>query len=353
MFTEVSNMIGKKIKYYRLKKGMTTEELAKAIGCTKAAISLYENGEREPSAKNCKSIASALDVSWIQLFSRNDQELKFDHKNFRKIQKASKADIEILKEDIETKCNDRISLLNILDLTFDKKFKPRKLSFDDDVEINAKKIRLALGLSATGPIYSVTNVLEHSGIIVLSFKCADEIDGINGSVNGIPYIFFNSNRTIERQRFTLVHEVCHLFFEDNEENEKETEKYINRLAGNVLVPTEDIYRIFGKTNRSITFYLRDEFAKEYKVAVSCLVTRLFETGVVTEMYMKKYFMNLNKHGGKKLEKSLLDAKRDSEQPTIFNQQVYLALSEKLITASKAAEFLHVPLYDVMQNMRAE
>ena len=36
-------MIGKKIKYYRLKKGLTTEQLAKAIGCTKAAISLYEN----------------------------------------------------------------------------------------------------------------------------------------------------------------------------------------------------------------------------------------------------------------------------------------------------------------------
>ena len=28
-------------------------------------------------------------------------------------------------------------------------------------------------------------------------------------------------------------------------------------------------------------------------------------------------------------------------------------SEELISASRAAEFLHVPLYDVMQNMRVE
>lgn len=353
MFTEVKNMIGKKIKYYRLKKGLTTEELARAIGCTKASISLYESEEREPNPEICKNIANALGVSWIQLLSRDNKGLEFDHNNFRKIQKASKSDIEVLKTEIENKCSDRVSLLEILGLTVEKKFKPKKLSFGENVEINAKKIRSALGLAISGPIYSVSNVLEHSGIIVLSFKCAEEIDGINGSVNGIPYIFFNSDRTIERQRFTLIHEVCHLFFDDQDENEKEVEKYINRLAGNVLVPTEDIYRIFGKTNRSITFYLRDEFAKEYKVARSCLVNRLFETGVVTEMYMKRYFMNLNKHGGKKNEESLLDTKRDSEQPTIFNQQVYLALSEDLISVSRAAEFLHTPIYDVMERMRVE
>lgn len=346
-------MIGKRIKYYRLKKGLTIEELAKAIDCTKAAVSLYENGEREPNPTICKNIAKALGVSWIQLLSRTDAELKFDHNNFRKIKKASNADIEILKEEIENECSNRVSLLNILNLTFDKKFKHRKLSFKDDVETNAKKIRQALGLPITGPIYSVTNVLEHSGIIVLSFKCAEEIDGINGSVNGIPYVFFNSNRTIERQRFTLIHEVCHLFFDADKENEKAEEKYINCLAGNVLVPTEDIYKIFGKTNRNITFYLRDEFAREYKVAPSCLVTRLFETGVVPKMFVTKHFMHLNKRGGKKLEKTLLDEKRDSEQPTIFIQQVYLALSEDLITKSKAAEFLHKSLYDVMQNTRVE
>ena len=199
----------------------------------------------------------------------------------------------------------------------------------------------------------MSSILEHAGIIVISFESVEEIDGLNGTVNNIPYIFFNSNRTIERQRFTMIHELCHLFFDDEKMDEKENEKYINRLAGNVLVPSEDIYRIFGKTNRNITFYLRDDVAKEYKVAVSCLVTRLFETGVVTKMFMQRYFMNLNKRGGKKNERSLLDAKRDSERPTLFDQQVYLALSDELISTSKAAEFLQVPLYEVMKRMRAD
>lgn len=346
-------MIGKRIKYYRLKKGLTCEELANKIGITKTLISLYENGERDPNSESCQKIADALGISWIKLMSRDDASLTYDHRSFRKKQKASKADIEILKDTIESKLSNRISLLDILDLSFDKHFEPFKLSFNDDIEINANKIRTALGLPLNGPIYSVSSILEHAGIIVISFESVEEIDGLNGTVNNIPYIFFNSNRTIERQRFTMIHELCHLFFDDEKMDEKENEKYINRLAGNVLIPTEDIYRIFGKTNRNITFYLRDDVAKEYKVAVSCLVTRLFETGVVTKMFMQRYFMNLNKRGGKKNERSLLDAKRDSERPILFDQQVYLALSDELISTSKAAEFLQVPLYEVMKRMRAE
>ena len=66
-----------------------------------------------------------------------------------------------------------------------------------------------------------------------------------------------------------------------------------------------------------------------------------------------YFIYLNRNCGRKAEKTLLDPIKDSEEPTIFTQYVYLALSEELISASRAAEFLHVPLYDVMQNMRVE
>ena len=349
-------MIGKRIKYYRLKKGMTAEELAKAIGCTKAAISLYENEEREPNSEVCKNIADALDIPWTELLSREENSLIFNHVSFRKKQKVSKKDVELLKMEIEEKCADRISLMDIVGLINFKIFKPKKLSFDNSASDNAKIIRSILGLPSSGPIYSATNVLEHAGIIVLSFECADEIDGINGLVNNIPYIFFNSkNRTIERQRFTIIHETCHLFFSDSEDNraEKEIEKYINQVAGNVLIPDDDIYSLFGRTNRNITIYLRDNVAKQYKIAPSCLLNRLLETGVITEMYHKNFFIFLNRNGGRKMEKTLLDSIKDSEEPTIFTQQVYLALSEELISASRAAEFLHVPLYDVMQNMRIE
>ena len=77
-------MVGKKIKYYRLKKGLTSEQLAKDAGCTEADISLYENDEREPSKEICKIIAAALGVPWVELISRSNNKLVFDHISIRK-----------------------------------------------------------------------------------------------------------------------------------------------------------------------------------------------------------------------------------------------------------------------------
>ena len=141
MFTEVIIMVGKKIKYYRLKKGLTSEQLAKEVGCTKAAISLYESEEREPSKEICKIIADVLGVPWVELISRSDNKLVFDHISFRKKQKASKKEIELLKMEIEEKCADRISLMNIVGLINFKTFKPQKLSYDCSASENAKIIR--------------------------------------------------------------------------------------------------------------------------------------------------------------------------------------------------------------------
>ena len=47
-----------------------------------------------------------------------------------KKQKASKKDIKLLKMEIEEKCADRISLMNVVGLINFKTFKPKKLSYD-------------------------------------------------------------------------------------------------------------------------------------------------------------------------------------------------------------------------------
>ena len=349
-------MFGKKIKYYRLKKGLTSEQLAKRIGCTKASISLYESDERAPNNEILQKIADALDVSWIHLIDNENKELTFEHLSFRKKQKATKRDIDLLKADIEKACSDRIEIMDALGLV-NKDVVIEPLSFEDSLSVNGYKVRDFLNIPEYGPIYSVVDVLEDSGVIVLSFECADEIDGINGRVNGIPYIFFNSRiKTIERKRFTIIHELCHLFFDGVQTTleEKELEKYINKVAGHVLAPSEDLYIIFGFTAKRLTPYLRNQFAKRYKIAPSCLVNRLLEAGIVSEIYHKKFFIDLNKKYGRKNEPSLLlDIDCDFEQPTIFTYQVYSALNKELISISKAAEYLNIPLYDVMQNMRVE
>lgn len=53
-------MQGTNIKAVRLKRGMSQQELADAIGVTKSTISKYEKGQREPKYNVLRGIAAAL-----------------------------------------------------------------------------------------------------------------------------------------------------------------------------------------------------------------------------------------------------------------------------------------------------
>ena len=59
-----------RLEELRKRKGMSQDELAKAVGCTQAAISKFEIGESNPSLETLVKIASALDVSFDELIIR-------------------------------------------------------------------------------------------------------------------------------------------------------------------------------------------------------------------------------------------------------------------------------------------
>lgn len=60
--------VGRKLKAARLQNKMTQDELGKLIGVTKATVSTYESGDREPSIKNLIAIAKVLRISLDELF---------------------------------------------------------------------------------------------------------------------------------------------------------------------------------------------------------------------------------------------------------------------------------------------
>jgi len=345
-------MYGNKIKYYRLKNNMTLDELAYKLSCTKAAISQYENDKRDPDESTIKKLADAFNISWIKLMPNINNKLSFQHFSFRKKTSAKRNDIELLKQDIESKCQERIDVMSILDILPNKPFKAKRLDINKSTYENSLIIRKEIGVALKGPIYSITDTLETLGIIMLTFNCPDEIEGLNGLVNNIPYIFFNSNRTIERQRFTIIHELCHLFFNNSNLSidDNELEKYINNLTGNVLISDDDIENEFGDII-SMSIYLRDAMSRKYKISPLCLMKRLLECRVINETYYKNYFKIMNSSNLKKKDITLLD-NSDSELPKAFTNQVYRALTNELISSSRASELLNISLYEVINNQKS-
>jgi len=70
--------LGEQLKKLRLSKHMTQDELAAAVGTTKASISNYERGQRNPPVSILNSIAAALDIQSSDLVSYMLEEEKND-----------------------------------------------------------------------------------------------------------------------------------------------------------------------------------------------------------------------------------------------------------------------------------
>lgn len=334
-------MIGKNLKYYRMSAGLSQDELAKRLGVTKMAISNYENDKRDVDSNMLIKIADALRIKATNLLVNDNYPLEIAHGQFRKKANVSEAKIELLFETINRKLGNINEIINILgnnvlpdiDITNKSKF--------IDVETAAKQIREFLSLPELGPVGNITDVIENKGIIICELETADEwFFGINGTVNGRPYIAINKNMPVERQRFTLIHELAHILF-DLENNENE-EKIVNQISGSFFFPGEDVKRELGIFRTDIRFDLRC-LQREYGVSMQSVLLRAKQVGVISESTYVSHQKWLSKLGLRKDEKSRLPL----EKSELFNKLVNRGVLEGIINENKASELLG---YSYSQNI---
>lgn len=71
MFKFDSKDFGEKIKNYRIKKGLTQENIAASLGKSKAIVSRYEKGEVLPDVKDISIICKELGIYEADLYENN------------------------------------------------------------------------------------------------------------------------------------------------------------------------------------------------------------------------------------------------------------------------------------------
>lgn len=141
--------IGKNIKIARTRLGLNQSQLAQMAGITKAAISRYEAGLREPRIEHLRAIANALDVSVGFLEGYEDINSKKvmdamkhrDSESIEKLMGLSSGSVKflppeeenLLKRKVEEDRQERDRLLSRLKLLF--KFQFRTLTEKDCNEI--------------------------------------------------------------------------------------------------------------------------------------------------------------------------------------------------------------------------
>lgn len=72
--SELSKLIGQRIRNYRTQQKLSQERLAELSGCHPTYIGQIERGEKNATLESIEKITSALDISLSQLFEKLDTE---------------------------------------------------------------------------------------------------------------------------------------------------------------------------------------------------------------------------------------------------------------------------------------
>lgn len=336
-------MLSKNLRYYRLLNGMTMRELADSIGLTSMAISNYEKGLRNPDRITLCKLADVFNINVVDLLSPRNDKLQFVHGEFRKNTKLGKSKQELVHESIEEYFNRFYNIIEILgeaNLPAVPVCKSGQLS--EDIEANAREMRLWLKLGPEGPVPNLVDTVENNGILVLN-KEYDyrDFSGINGSVSGRPYITVNRKMCPERQRFTIAHELAHMYFCWPES--AEVEKVSNSIAGAFLFPRNDAIRELGIKRTGIHKDM-EITAKEYGISMLCLAYRARELKIVGEDAYRSFMKRASQMGWQAKEPSRISM----EESNLFRQLVFRAVSEDEIGVQKGAELLQISYLEVQE-----
>lgn len=341
-------MLGKNLKYYRLKNNMTKRALADAIGVTPMAITNYENGDRNPNMDTLKLLANALNIKVTDFLANTGGELQFSHGKFRKGSKLGVMNQEYIRETVEEYFGRFFQVVSFLG--GQKVLEPvpeiKKIPWMDDTENAAKELRKYLGISINGPVPNLVEILENKGILVLFIEVdSDYFSGMNGTVNGIPYIVINRTMSPARIRSTIVHEVAHFVFDWPEDlSDKDEENLATAISGAFLFPKEDAYRELGYKRNAISRAMIMT-CKEYGISLFMLVKRARLCEIINDSVEKVFYIRASKAGWRKAEP---DWGIQKEEPNLFEQLVYRAVTEEEISVQKGAELLKTS-YDAVAN----
>ncbi|MDI9874101.1 helix-turn-helix domain-containing protein [Flectobacillus rivi] len=345
----MKEIVSSKIKQARILQAMSLQDLADRIGVSKQMISKYEKGDSIPSSKMLIKLAKALEVKMDYFFLSSSVEL--GEINFRKKNSFSIKKINSLKEKIKIELSNYLEIENILQInnSFENPIKRRKVSATNDIEEIVSDLRIEWEIGFD-PIHNIIQLLEDKEIKIIEInEPENNFDGLATIINGkYPVVVLNKTFSVERKRFTLLHELGHLLLELPECDVKFEENICNRFAAEFLFPQNLVIKEFGNKRESISFRELVEVQKKYGISIRAIIYRLKDANIFSENRLTEFYKKLNFNPALKKE---IDQERfqSSEVSHRYEQLVYRALSQELISINKAASLLNVNVNEVLKS----
>lgn len=341
----MKNQIGERIKSARKLAGFSLRELSTKVDgiVSHNAISKYEKGTMLPDGKVLIALSHALNVK-TEYFLR-PKSVEISNIEFRKKSKLTSKQISSIKERIIDILERYIELEGFLGIKteFQNPVKHLKIQNGNDVEEAVNKLlnHWDLGINA---IPNVIELLEDNEIKVIELDDVNNFDGLSGVANeNIPIIVLNNSFTVERKRFTALHELGHLLLNfDPVLSHKDIEKLCHRFAGAVLLPKETIYSELGKRRNSISINELQLIKESYGISIQAIMARAKDLEIISSDQFIRFRKWINKSEARKMELGMGQFAGD-ENSSRFKQLVYRATAEEVISMSKAASLSNIKL----------
>ena len=355
-------MFGQRLRLARKKAGMTLQGLAAEVSppVSAQAISKYEAGKMMPSSSVLVGLGKVLNVSLDFLMGAQVAELQ--GVEFRKHSGTSAQDRARAEAIVTEMVEDYLAIEDILDLdpapdAF-RDVRTDVIASLDEAEGKAAALRVAWNLG-NDPIPSMTRLLEERGIKVIEADLPERFDGLACSVRradgrpDVDVIVVSSRTNVERKRFNLAHELAHRVIRSVSDPNLRLEAAMNRFAAAFLVPADHLREEVGGPRHAVIWHELVRLKQFYGISAAAMLIR-FRDAVGLPDSVVQYAFRTYARGWRTGEPEPI---RDGEgfaafeKPVRFENLVYRALAEELISPARASQLLKRPLTFIEEQIR--
>ena len=345
-------MFGERLKLARKQRGLSLRALSSQIGgiVSAQAIGKYERGEMGPSSNVAIALADALDVTADYLLSSSSVTL--EAVEFRKLASTKAKERATVEAEVLDHVDRYLQVEEILgfDTRVQKQLAGAPYTVDrfEDADVAAESVRTRWNLG-TDPILDITHLLEGQGIKVFKLEFPLSVDGLTCHVQrvdgeNVPVIVCSTAKSLERERFTLAHELGHAVLEIHDA--LDDEKVCNRFAAAFLVPSDRLAREVGLRRANFGFDELIEIKQFFGISAVSLVVRMRDLGIIKKSTATSIFRGI----GRTWRKNEPCPLKREEMPTRFRRLCLRALAENAISITKAAELLRVRTEEIESSM---
>ena len=369
-----ANAISFNLKRLRNVKGMTQEAVAKHAGLSRVAYSNIENGKAEPRVKTLQKIADILNVGIQSLVMSVPSITSLRFRSLKTLSLAEKSKREQLVCDVATWLKDFNEVEKMLGQKEPYRLEDFSFNVKDPLRVVAEKVRTILDLESDEVINDICGLLENAGIKIYPIKSdLDKFFGLSvAQRDGGPAVGVNIAKhiSVERQIFTVAHELGHLILHKDSYNAHELreskiqEQEASEFASCFIMP-QNAFKNEWEKNEGMDWVDNVLHIKRiFKVSYGTILKRLIDIGMADKSLWRMFNIAYNRKFRKSLANHIepdgiqieglepCDLKKEDFAGGRLSRLVREVIEKELISSGRAAEILHMGIEDIRERMNS-